>query len=87
VIAGIVEIGRELVSVKARLPGRYIEFVENRLGWSIRTAQRFVSVHELFVTRQIVASDLTIDASSLYLIAAAGLNLRRAFPKAAICGF
>jgi hypothetical protein len=72
VIAGIVEIGRELVGVKARLPGRYVEFVEDRLGWSKMHASRMVNVFEMFRGNKLLpATDgLTIDASSLYLIAA-----------------
>jgi hypothetical protein len=69
-VSGIVEIGRKLVEVQDRIPGRYTAFVVDRLGWSMSSAQRFVRVHELFLTRQIDASGLMIDASSLYRIAA-----------------
>jgi hypothetical protein len=73
VITGIVEIGRNLVEVREHFTegdGRYTAFVTRRLGWSMMSAQRFVQVHKLFLAQQIVASDLTIAASSLYRIAA-----------------
>lgn len=72
VVSGIVEIGRELVAVKERLPGRYNAFVSERLGWSLMQATRFVNVHAMLRLNNLLsqADDLTIDASSLYLIAA-----------------
>jgi phage N-6-adenine-methyltransferase len=71
----IVEVGRELASVKARFgehrDGRYTEFVTKRLGWSLDSATRFMNVFKLSQSPQIADfSGLTIDASSLYLIAA-----------------
>ena len=46
-------------------------FVRERLAWSESKALRFVQVFELFQKRQFDAfAGLTIDASSLYLIAA-----------------
>jgi hypothetical protein len=70
---GIVEIGRKLVEVKERVGhGKYTAFVTERLGWSVMQATRFVNVYEL--TRKpnklLDFDGLTIDASSLYLIAA-----------------
>jgi hypothetical protein len=72
VVSGIVEIGRELVSAKQRVGhGRYTAFVTERLSWSIQSAERFVHVHRLFQNQQVVDFDgLTIDATSLYRIAA-----------------
>jgi hypothetical protein len=65
---GIVEIGRELVAVKARVPhGRYTAFVTERLGWPERAARNFVSVLEMFKATNFAGLEtLTIDASSLY---------------------
>ena len=69
-IAGIVEIGRELVGVKGRVGYKgYVEFVTQRLGWSDRQGDRFVSVYQMF-TDKLSVDGLTIDASSLYQIAA-----------------
>src|SRR5215831_404438 len=78
VISGIVEIGRELVAVKSRHPGRYGEFVSDRLGWADNTALRYVRSYQLFLRKSDMVSDLPIDgiddlhidARSLYLIAA-----------------
>jgi hypothetical protein len=66
VVSGIVEIGRKLVEVQGRLPGRYVAFVTERLGWSKMQASRFVNVYEMLKGNNLLpsADDLTIDASS-----------------------
>lgn len=71
-ITGIVEIGRELVAVKARVAhGRYNAFVTERLGWSMQSALNFTRVYEVVKSTKFVdLGVLTIDASSLYLLAA-----------------
>jgi hypothetical protein len=73
VVSGIVEIGRKLVEVKERVGWkRYVEFVTERLGWSETQGDNFRHVGELFATPKfgVKPEALTIDASSLYLIAA-----------------
>jgi len=71
VVAGIVEIGRELVGVKQRLPRRYEAFVRERLGWSTQHAWNLTNVFEMFQSLNFGdLVGLTIDASSLYLLAA-----------------
>jgi hypothetical protein len=83
--------GRKLVEVKERVAhGQYTAFVTERLGWSESAGRKFVSVFEMFKTVNFTGStDLTIDASSLYLIAApstpeegrgSGLGARRGGP-------
>jgi hypothetical protein len=70
----IVKIGFELTLVKAKVGhGKYETFVRDRLGWSPDTALRFTRVFELAKSRNVRDfTGLTIDASSLYLIAAPG---------------
>lgn len=71
VVSGIVEIGRKLVEVKGRVGySGFVVFVTERLSWSERAGNRFVSVAEMFTTANLAVDDLSIDASSLYLIAA-----------------
>jgi hypothetical protein len=72
VVSGIVEIGRKLVEVKERVEhGRYTAFVTERLGWSMQSALNFTRVYEVVKSTKFVDLDtLSIDASSLYLIAA-----------------
>jgi hypothetical protein len=73
VVSGIVEIGRKLVEVKERVGhGNYTAFVTERLGWSPQAALNFTRVFELFAksTNCVDFDTLTIDASSLYRIAA-----------------
>jgi hypothetical protein len=69
--SGIVEIGRKLVEVKERVDYQgFVAFVTGRLKWSERTASRFIDVFKMFATGNLPVDTLTIDASSLYLIAA-----------------
>jgi hypothetical protein len=67
----IVAIGAELVKVKAAIGhGHYLPWLEAEFGWSERTAQRFVAVHECFGKSDTVADLEQIDVSALYLLAA-----------------
>jgi hypothetical protein len=63
---------RKLVEVKERVGhGRYTAFVTERLGWSMRSGQNFVSVFEMIKSANFAPlGTMTIDASSLYLLAA-----------------
>jgi Protein of unknown function (DUF3102) len=82
VLKNVVAIGEALVDVKSRVPpGRYTEFVTQRLGWTERAAQRFVSVYQMFCKLPATQSldgktdklsgldDLRIPISALYLLA------------------
>jgi hypothetical protein len=69
-MSGIVEIGRVLIEVKELLGYQgFVAFVTIRLGWSERSGNRFVSVAEMLSAANLAVEDLTIDASSLYLLA------------------
>jgi len=71
VVSGIVEIGRKIVEVKDRVGYQcFVAFLTERLGWSERSGNSFVSVAEMFAAAKFAVEDLTIDASSLYRIAA-----------------
>jgi len=58
--------------VKERVDhGEYTAFITDRLGWSERSGRRFVEVFDMVKTANLASLDtLTIDASSLYRIAA-----------------
>lgn len=67
--AGIVQIGQYLTEVKERLGhGRFLEWIEKEFAWTDRHARRFISVYEHVKSDNL--SDLQIDVSALYLIAA-----------------
>jgi hypothetical protein len=81
-VTEILSIGETLVDVKSHvLYGRYREFVTQRLGWPVRTAQRFVSVYQMFCKLPEVQSvdgksdklsafgDLQIPITALYRLA------------------
>jgi hypothetical protein len=71
VFSGIVAIGQKLVEVKDRVGYQgFVRFVTKRLQWSERSGNNFVAVYEMLLTAKFAVEDLTIDASSLYLIAA-----------------
>jgi hypothetical protein len=63
---------RKLVEVKERVgQAGFEDFVIGRLGWSRASGYRFIAVFSMFTSRsQIETEGLTIDASSLYRIAA-----------------
>jgi hypothetical protein len=71
-VDAIVEIGLEFVAVKKRVGhGKYTTFVTQRLGWSMQSALNFSRVYELAKsTPDVDFGGLSIDARSLYLIAA-----------------
>ncbi|HEY1495410.1 MAG TPA: DUF3102 domain-containing protein, partial [Candidatus Solibacter sp.] len=67
--AAIVEIGRSLTDVKARLKhGQFLEWIEREFAWSQPSAWRFMNVFEQFKLSNL--NNLEIDVSALYLIAA-----------------
>jgi hypothetical protein len=67
--ASIAEIGRNLTEVKERVGhGKFLEWLDREFAWTPRQAQRFMNVHANVKCDNL--SDLPIDASALYLIAA-----------------
>lgn len=65
----IIEIGRGLSEVKEALGhGRFLDWIDKEFGWSIRSAQRFMTVYDCF--KNDTVSYLEIEISALYLIAA-----------------
>jgi hypothetical protein len=70
-IANVIEIGRLLAECKKMVGHRNFGcWLDREFGWSERTAQRFLSVHELAGTKSDKLSDLELPVSSLYLLAA-----------------
>ena len=66
---GIVAIGQWLTEAKDRLGhGRWLPWLEGEFGWADRTARRFMTVYDAFKLDKL--SDLEIDVSALYLVAA-----------------
>src|SRR5271169_6210004 len=65
-VKNVVAIGETLVEVKSRVqPGRYTEFVTQRLGWNERTTRRFIAVYQMFCTLPTTQSlDCKTDKSS-----------------------
>lgn len=69
-IRDIIEIGRRLTDAKAIAGhGNWLPWLEKEFGWGERTARNFMQVHEL-ASKSAKFADLTVDASSLYLLAA-----------------
>lgn len=67
--SGIVEIGKYLTEVKAKLPhGQFLKWVRTEFGWTDRHARRFMEVYGHVKSDKL--SNLSIDVSALYLIAA-----------------
>jgi hypothetical protein len=66
--AGIVQIGQYLTEVKARMPRRFLDWIEKEFSWSQPSAWRFMNVFEQFKLCNL--NNLEIDVSALYLIAA-----------------
>jgi N6-adenosine-specific RNA methylase IME4 len=78
VVADVIEIGRLLDECKERCGhGNWLPWLEAEFGWSERTAQRYISIHEL-TGKYDNLSDLDLPVSSLHLLAA------RSAPEAAL---
>jgi hypothetical protein len=64
-----VQIGQYLTEVKERLGhGKFLEWIEREFAWTYRTASSMMRVYERFKLENF--SNLEIDVSALYLIAA-----------------
>jgi hypothetical protein len=70
VVGDVIEIGRRLADCKARVGhGGWLPWLHREFGWDERTAQRYVSIHEM-AGKYDNLSDLNVPVSSLYLLAA-----------------
>ena len=70
-IADVMEIGRRLIECKTLVGhSNFGNFLNREFGWSERTAQRFMSVHELAEAKSDNLADLDLPISSLYMLAA-----------------
>jgi hypothetical protein len=67
----LVVVGRELLAVKGVLPhGRFGPWLRAEFGWTERTARHFMAVAQRFGTKTEMISDLRIDPTAAYLLAA-----------------
>jgi hypothetical protein len=67
----IIEIGLHLVECKKILGhGNFVAWIEEEFGWGIKTAQRFINIHEFAESKNDKLSLLNLPLSSLYLLAA-----------------
>ena len=67
----IVEIGKLLTMCKTTLDhGEWLPWIEREFGWSDRTARNFMNVHRMLASKSEIISDLNIDATALYALAA-----------------
>jgi hypothetical protein len=70
-LGGLIEIGKDLQTVKEALPhGQFTPWLKAEFGWSERTAQNFMSVAERFGPKTEIIADLTIQPTAAYLLAA-----------------
>ncbi len=70
-IEDIIEVGSELLAVKEALPhGRFGPWLRAEFGWTDRTAQNFMAVAQAFGPKTEMISDLTIQPTAAYLLAA-----------------
>jgi hypothetical protein len=69
-VESIIETGRILVEAKAALSGRFIGFVQSRLGMSPRTAERLMAIAaDTWITDSTHVSSLPPSWGTLYQIA------------------
>ena len=67
--AGIALIGEYLTDVKAQLKhGQFLEWIDREFAWKEWTAQQFMKVYKC--SKTVNFTDLEMDVSALYLIAA-----------------
>ncbi len=70
-IEDIIEVGNEFLAVKEALPhGQFGPWLRAEFGWTDRTAQNFMAVAEAFGPKTEMISDLTIQPTAAYLLAA-----------------
>jgi hypothetical protein len=70
-IESIIEVGNDLIAVKEVLPhGQFGPWLRAEFAWTERTAQNFIAVAERFGPKTEIISDLRIDPTAAYLLAA-----------------
>jgi hypothetical protein len=70
-IEDIIEVGKDLLAVREALPhGQFSPWLAAEFGWTERTARNFMAVAERFGTKTEMISDLTIQPTAAYLLAA-----------------
>jgi hypothetical protein len=70
-VEGIIEVGQDLIAVKEALPhGQFGPWLRAEFGWTERTARNFMAVAEAFGPKTEIISDLRIDPTAAYLLAA-----------------
>jgi hypothetical protein len=70
-IEDIIVVGQELLTVKEAVGhGHFGSWLRAEFGWTERTAQNFMSVAERFGANPKLISDLTIQPTAAYLLAA-----------------
>jgi hypothetical protein len=70
-IEDIIAVGAELLSVKEKLPhGQFGPWLRAEFGWTERTARNFMAVAEQFGPKTEMISDLQIEPTAAYLLAA-----------------
>jgi gas vesicle protein len=67
----LIEVGNELLAAKEALPhGQLGSWLAAEFGWTERTARNFMAVAERFGHKTEIISDLTIQPTAAYLLAA-----------------
>ncbi len=67
----IIEVGNDLLAVKEAVPhGQFGPWLAAEFGWTERTARNFMAVAERFGPKTEMISDLTIQPTAAYLLAA-----------------
>jgi hypothetical protein len=70
-IEDIIEVGKDLLAVRDALPhGQFGPWLAAEFGWTERTARNFMAVAEHFGPKTEIISDLTIQPTAAYLLAA-----------------
>src|ERR1051326_6685695 len=70
-IESIIEVGNDLIAAKEALPhGRFGHWLRAEFAWTERTAQNFIAVAERFGPKSEMISDLKIEPTAAYLLAA-----------------
>jgi Protein of unknown function (DUF3102) len=70
-LAGIIGVGSELRAVKDALPhGQFSRWLRAEFGWTERTARNFMAVAERFGPKTEIISEMRIDPTAAYLLAA-----------------
>ena len=70
-LVGLIEAGKGLLTVKEILPhGQFGNWLEAEFGWTDRTARRRMDVADQFGSKTDIMSDLEIEPTAFYLLAA-----------------